>query len=256
MSYNPATGLIYIPTSTTSSFNYTEQKDFNFAPGRQNMGIVFGPPRGGGAGGAGGAASTPAPAPTPKNLPAIGPAPKEGQRGALVAWDPITQKERWRGDGGASIGGGTVTTAGNLVFQVLPDGRLLAYSADKGDKLLDVATGLRGGMGPPITYTLDGKQYVALMGGTGAVGGRGAPPPPPPGAGAGAGGRGANDSPDIANAQAAQRGAGAGAGGAAAPGAGAGGPGPGGFPPGPPPVPPKLLVFMLDGKAALPTSQQ
>jgi PQQ-dependent dehydrogenase (methanol/ethanol family) len=260
MSYNPATGLIYIPTSTTSSFNYTEQKDFNFAPGRQNMGIVFGPPRGGGAGGAGGAASTPAPAPTPKNLPAIGPAPKEGQRGALVAWDPITQKERWRGDGGASIGGGTVTTAGNLVFQVLPDGRLLAYSADKGDKLLDVATGLRGGMGPPITYTLDGKQYVALMGGTGAVAGRGAPPPPPPaagaGAGAGAGGRGGNDSPDIANAQAAQRGAGAGAGGAAAPGAGAGGPGPGGFPPGPPPVPPKLLVFMLDGKAALPTSQQ
>src|SRR5256885_4929517 len=45
MSFNPATGLIYIPTSTTSSFTYTEQKDFSFAPGRQNMGIVFGPPR-------------------------------------------------------------------------------------------------------------------------------------------------------------------------------------------------------------------
>ena len=100
----------------------------------------------------------------------------------LMAWDPATQRERWRAPGGASVGGGTVTTAGNLVFQVLPEGRLLAYSADKGEKLLDVETGLRGGMGPPITYMLDGKQYVALMGGIGVV----LPPlpnapPPPPG---------------------------------------------------------------------------
>jgi hypothetical protein len=63
----------------------------------------------------------------------------------------------------------------------------MAYSADKGEKLLEVQTGLRGGMGPPITYQLDGKQYVALMGGSGAVAARGgaaagpatAPPAPP-----------------------------------------------------------------------------
>ncbi len=264
MSYNPATGLIYIPASTTGSFNYTEQKDFNFAPGRQNMGIVFGFPGAGGAGqrGAapGGAAPAPAPAPAPppaaKTLPAIGPAPIEGQRGALIAWDPVTQKERWRGNGGAAFGGGTVTTAGNLVVQVMPDGRLVGYSADKGEKLLDVQTGLRGGMGPPITYSLDGKQYVAFMGGTGAVTGFGPPPPPPPAApaaGRGATGeRGANDSPDVTNAQAATQRGGGGA--AAGPGPGPGGPG--GFPPGPPPVPPKLLVFMIDGKAPLPNSQQ
>ena len=75
-----------------------------------------------------------------------------------------------------------MTTAGNLVFQVIPDGHLVAYSADKGEKLLDIQTGLRSGMGPPITYMLDGKQYVALMGGLGIV----LPPlpnapPPPPG---------------------------------------------------------------------------
>ena len=138
MSYNPATGLIYIPTTTTGSFNYTEDKNFNYTPGRQNMGIQFsfGPGRGGapaaGTGrgtepGAAAPADTPAaapaadaaappPAPPAKTLPAIGPAPIEGQRGALVAWDPITQKERWRANGGASIGGGTVTTAGNLVM--------------------------------------------------------------------------------------------------------------------------------------------
>ncbi|PYS43442.1 MAG: hypothetical protein DMG14_00800 [Acidobacteria bacterium] len=132
---------------------------------------------------------------------------------------------------------------------MIPDGRLIAYSADKGEKLLDVQTGLRGGMGPPITYVLDGKQYVALMGGTGAVGNRGAAPPPPAGAGAAAApAAGTNVPPDIAGAQAAaQRG---GAAGAATAGAG----GPGGFPPGPPPVPPKLLVFMLDGKAPLPNA--
>ena len=46
------------------------------------------------------------------------------------------------------------------------DGKLLAYSADKGDKLLEISLG-RNGMAPPITYEVDGKQYVALMGGTG-----------------------------------------------------------------------------------------
>src|SRR4029077_2939430 len=103
-----------------------------------------------------------------------------GGGGWLVAWDPATQKERWSQPGGGSIGGGALSTAGNLVFQVVPDGRLVAYTADKGDKILDVQTGLRGGMGPPITYMLDGKQYVALAGGQGTVSfgppGGGAPP--------------------------------------------------------------------------------
>jgi hypothetical protein len=79
--------------------------------------------------------------------------------------------------GGGGIGGGALTTAGNLVFQVLADGRLMAYSADKGEKLLELQTGLRSGMGPPITYRLDSKQYVALMGGVGqaAPGGNAGP---------------------------------------------------------------------------------
>jgi quinohemoprotein ethanol dehydrogenase len=265
MSYNPSAGLIYIPTSTNSSFTYTEEKNFTFAPGRQNMGISFGPPRGGA--GARGAApeaagaprgEAPAPAAPPagpppppanaKTLPKVGPPTPEGQRGSLIAWDPITQKERWRTPGGGGIGGGTVTTAGNLVFQVIPDGHFVAYTADKGEKLMDIQTNLRGGMGPPVTFMLDGKQYVALMGGVGSLGNRGAGPGPGPGPApapaAGAGRGGANDSPDVANAQAAaQRG-----GGAAAP---TGGPPPG-FPGAGPTVSPKLLVFVLDGKAALP----
>jgi quinohemoprotein ethanol dehydrogenase len=66
------------------------------------------------------------------------------------------------------------------VFQALNDGRLVAYSADKGEKLLDLPTGQTSGMGPPITYLLDGKQYVAVLGGQGTVvGGRGGVAPPP-----------------------------------------------------------------------------
>jgi len=45
----------------------------------------------------------------------------------------------------------------------------MAYSADKGEKLLELQTGLRSGMGPPVTYQLDGRQYIALMGGVGAA---------------------------------------------------------------------------------------
>jgi quinohemoprotein ethanol dehydrogenase len=49
---------------------------------------------------------------------------------------------------------------------VINDGRFLAYSADKGQKLYEIQTG-RTGMAPPITYEIDGKQYVAFMGGLG-----------------------------------------------------------------------------------------
>ena len=73
-----------------------------------------------------------------------------------------------------------MSTAGNLVIQVINDGRLVAYSADKGEKLLDVKTGLNGGMGPPITYELDGKQYIAVAGGQGVVVARNAEPGAPP----------------------------------------------------------------------------
>jgi quinohemoprotein ethanol dehydrogenase len=223
MSYNPNTGLVYIPTTTSSSGTYTVDPNFAYVPGRSNTGLLRGN-RGGVAGAAGGNNAAAAPPPQPANpaktLPAIGPTPPEGARGMLVAWDPVTQKERWRNPGGGGIGGGTVTTAGNLVFQVINDGRLMAYTADKGEKLLEIQTGLRGGMGPPITFMLDGKQYVALMGGTGQAGGGGA----------------------AAAAAAAP--------GAAAPAQAA----PGANPPANPPVRPRLLVLTLDGKGVLPVA--
>jgi quinohemoprotein ethanol dehydrogenase len=95
----------------------------------------------------------------------IGP-PQSLRGGFLVAFDPVTRTERWRNPGGGGSGGGALATASNLVFQVVNDGRLLAYAAADGKKLFDVPTG-QSGMGPPITYELDGKQYISFMGGTG-----------------------------------------------------------------------------------------
>ena len=216
MSFNPATNLVYIPTSTNSTNTFTLDTNFTYKPGERNIGIIRGnrgaaPIAGLTPGPTAGPivdATSQPPAPTRPSPPAVGPVPPEGQRGMLVAWDPVNQKERWRTPGGGSTGGGTVTTAGNLVFQVIPDGHLVAYSADKGEKLVDIQTGLRGGMGPPITYMLDGKQHVSLMGGLGTL------PPPLP-----------NAPP----------------------------PPPGTAPTGPT-VPPKLLTFVLDGKATLPSN--
>jgi quinohemoprotein ethanol dehydrogenase len=185
MAFNPATGLVYVPIAAAGTFNFTATANYELAPeGTGGIGL-----RGRG---------EPGPTP-PMSVPAAYGPVRPGQRGILSAWDPATQKERWFAPGGGQSGGGALSTAGNLVFQVTPQGRLMAYTADKGEKLLEIETGQTGGMGPPITYLLDGKQYVALMGGTGVVaprgGGRGpaeptaaagqrapAPPPAPPSA--------------------------------------------------------------------------
>src|SRR5262245_66614419 len=62
--------------------------------------------------------------------------------------------------------GGTLTTAGNLVFQGVSDGRFVAYSADKGQKLWESPVGV-GVIGSPMTYEIDGVQYVSVMAGWG-----------------------------------------------------------------------------------------
>jgi PQQ-dependent dehydrogenase (methanol/ethanol family) len=143
MSYNPATGLVYIPASYMS-FPY--QADDELKPG--TTGYVR-------------------PKTTPREIgPSIGPMPPEGVRGGLQAWDPVGKKLVWRADGGGGIGGGTVTTGGNLVFHVVNDGFFRAYSADKGEKLFEIQTG-RTGMAPPITFEAGGKQYIAFVGGLG-----------------------------------------------------------------------------------------
>ena len=148
MSFNPTTGLVYVPATTASSSTFAAQPTYEPQPTRQDgfTGLVFPPQR----------ATRPSP-------PAIGPEPPPGGGRALIAWDPVARQIRWRTTGSGS----TLTTAGNLVIETLNDGRLLAYSADRGEKLLDIDTGAGSGLGPPITYRVGGRQYVSLLGGIG-----------------------------------------------------------------------------------------
>jgi quinohemoprotein ethanol dehydrogenase len=149
MSFNPATGLVYLPASY-GSYTFLAGDEVVEGPGG-HLGLSFA--RGG----------TPV---TPS--PIIGPEPpgKGPFVGVLQARDPVTQKIVWQKLGGGNSGGGTLTTASNLVFQVLRNGELRVYTADKGEQLLDLPTN-QSGAGPPITYMIDGKQYVAFMAGSG-----------------------------------------------------------------------------------------
>jgi alcohol dehydrogenase (cytochrome c)/quinohemoprotein ethanol dehydrogenase len=218
MSFNPKLGLLYVSGQSGGGFTYAVQPNFEYNPKGQNMGIVFGrgpggpPPAGaaGGRGGPGGAGAAPAAGAAGENVspevaaaraaaaaaaavaaappapaaPAAKPRPElksigpETGGGFLIAYDPATATERWRVPGGSAIGGGTVATGGGIVFQATA-GTLYAYSADKGEKLLELKTGMPGGMAPPITFMVDGKQYIALQVGQGPVGpGPGGPPNP------------------------------------------------------------------------------
>jgi PQQ-dependent dehydrogenase (methanol/ethanol family) len=147
MSYSPLTGWVYIPVFL-QPFTYAATEELK--PGANGFARVARDPR-------------------VIDSPAIGPPTAEGMRGALQAWDPVNQKLVWRIDGGGGIGGGTVATAGNLVFQTINDGRFRALTADQGEILYEIRTG-RTGMAPPITYQVDGKQYVAFQGGLGRPG--------------------------------------------------------------------------------------
>ena len=82
-------------------------------------------------------------------------------RGSLLAWDPVRQTARWKIPQDIPINGGTLSTAGNLVFHGTGTGELNAYSADKGQLLWSVKTGSSIQTGP-VTYRVGGKQMVLV----------------------------------------------------------------------------------------------
>jgi quinohemoprotein ethanol dehydrogenase len=94
--------------------------------------------------------------------------PREIAGGSLLAWDPVRQKEAWRVVHAGPWNGGTLTTAGNLVFQGTANGRFVAYAADSGSKLWEAPAGT-GVIAAPITYSVDGEQYVSVMAGWGGI---------------------------------------------------------------------------------------
>jgi quinohemoprotein ethanol dehydrogenase len=90
---------------------------------------------------------------------------KDG-KGALLAWDPVAQKAAWKVQHEYIWNGGTLSTAGDLVFQGTADGYLSAYDSRSGRRLWHFNTGL-GIIAPPMTYEVHGTQYVAILAGYG-----------------------------------------------------------------------------------------
>lgn len=82
----------------------------------------------------------------------------------LQAWDPIAQKPRWKIETPGIVNGGTMATAGGLVFQGHVDGTFNAYDAENGSKLWTFAAGVSV-LGAPISFLVDGEQYIAVLSG-------------------------------------------------------------------------------------------
>lgn len=140
MSYSPKTGLVYIPAQEIYGI-YRRDKNFKIGDQNWNTGTDF------------------------NVYSQFGP---HLAKGRLVAWDPIRQKEVWNHYYAMAWNGGTLATGGNLVFQGTSDGRLVAFAADDGKQLWEARTHTGVGAGP-ITYMVDGEQYVAVVAGYGGT---------------------------------------------------------------------------------------
>jgi len=159
MSYDPRSHIAYIPAMQVPMV-YGTDKNFTVHPGRWNTAVAYG-------------ADVPGlpsdPAARSKALAAM-------QRGTLLAWDVLKGKAVWSVEHGYPWNGGTLATAGNLLFQGTYDGQFVAYRADDGRKLWSIESH-RGIMAGPMTYMVDGVQYVAVMAGYGGSMGMAAPYP-------------------------------------------------------------------------------
>jgi quinohemoprotein ethanol dehydrogenase len=144
-SYSPTTGLVYFSAIETST---AMKSAVNFVahPMASNIGLEF-----------------PLPPSVYEDLKSN--APRVAQS-MLVAWDPVNQREVWRSGVLGTIGGGTLATAGGLVFQGTNRGRFVAYDARDGKELwsIEAQTGV---VAAPASFELDGEQYIAEEAGYG-----------------------------------------------------------------------------------------
>src|SRR6185312_7697998 len=149
MAFSPKTGLVYIPAQQMP-FAFQNDPSFVYKPGAWNLGVNL--------------LANAAPM-TPEQTKALA----ESVKGSLIAWDPVNQKAVWTVPRPYFWNAGVLATGGGLVFQGAAEGQVYAYDAANGKQLWSYPTG-NGVIAPPMTYELDGEQYVALMVGSGGGG--------------------------------------------------------------------------------------
>ena len=135
MSFNPRTGLVYV--TTNNMCQDMQAAEVNYRRGAFYLGNDF----------------------------SVNPGHGD-HLGQLLALDPATQKPAWTMDLPLPWNGGTMTTAGNLVFFGDIQGHFHALNAKTGKPLWQMNVGSGVGAGP-MTYSVDGKQYVAILVGRG-----------------------------------------------------------------------------------------
>lgn len=148
MAYSPKDKLVFIPAQH-AALPYFPDKDWKPKPKGFNTGVDMS------------AGAMPADA-------AVRKAAAEATSGELIAWDPVAQKKVWGVTFPSANNGGVLATGGGLVFQGNMTSHLAAYASDSGKKLwsFPVQTGV---VAPPITYEIDGEQYIALVAGWGGI---------------------------------------------------------------------------------------
>jgi quinohemoprotein ethanol dehydrogenase len=168
MSYNPRTGLVYIPALETGSIlaDVAKNSGSRLSWLDQQFGIteiipdkmlsyeywesLVGP------------------------LPRFEALPRNNRsllRGLVIAWDPVTRQVVWEQQTShdyAVLDGGTMTTAGGLVFAGREDGAMVVYEAKTGTILKTIQTG-SAIMAAPMTFELGGRQYVSVLCGHGGM---------------------------------------------------------------------------------------
>ncbi|HEX6535735.1 MAG TPA: methanol/ethanol family PQQ-dependent dehydrogenase [Gemmatimonadaceae bacterium] len=141
-SYSPETGLFYVPTNNIC-MDY-EGVEVKYSAGQPYVGAIV------------------------RMFPGPG-----GNRGAVIAWDPMKGKIVWSDKENLAAYGGTLNTAGGVVFYGTMEGWLKAVDAKTGKLLWKFKTP-SGIIGNPMTYVgPDGKQYVAVLSGIGGWAGIG-----------------------------------------------------------------------------------
>lgn len=145
MAYNPKTGLVYIPAREDGSF-YGQPKDWKFVDDSRTWNIASGY--------------------NPENE-TLEDSLAGRDFGKLIAWDPVKQEEVWSVWQESSWNAGVLTTD-DLVFQGNAKGDFCAYDAVTGEKVWSYSLGT-GIIAPPITYKVDGEQYISILVGWGGV---------------------------------------------------------------------------------------
>ena len=145
MAYDPKTGLVFIPAMENTAYMMGDPA-FRFQPGVWNTGVV-----------------DPAMPADPRFIAQA----RQSYQGFLLAWDPVAQREAWRVAHPGPWNGGTLATAGGLVFQGHNGGAFNAYDSASGRLLWSAPIRLHA-LGGPITYAIGGEQYVAVAAGFGS----------------------------------------------------------------------------------------